>query len=191
MTKLIQKGNAKLGTKMYMFNLPATREVCGRVCNGCYAVKEQTRFPAVTKARQQRYEAALQPDFASRVKSELSALKTKPSYFRVHASGEFFSQIYVNDWHRIASAFPDITFFAYTKRKKNFNFENLEALPNFILIDSFHFGGLNYSTLDKAPTNAFICPDQKGATDVQCGTTCTWCQTKGCADTQGVFFLKH
>ena len=191
MNKLIQRGNAKLGKDMYMFNLPANKKVCNRVCNGCYAVKEQTRWPAVTKARQLRYDASLQLDFVSRIKSELASLKTPPKYFRVHSSGEFYDDAYVSKWHSIASAFPNITFFAYTKRKKDFNFEKLEALPNFILIDSFHFGRLNYSTLDKAPTNAFICPDQKGATNVQCGTTCTWCQTKGCADTKGVFFVKH
>jgi hypothetical protein len=191
MTKLIQKGNTKLGKEMYMWNMTTSIVQCNRTCKGCYSAREEARWPNVAKARQMRYEASLQPDFVSRIKSELSALKTKPKYFRVHASSEFYSQPYVDSWYRIASAFLDITFFAYTKRKKDFNFKNLEALPNFILIDSFHFGRVNYSTLDKAPTNAFICPDQKGATDVQCGTTCTWCMTKGCADTQGVFFVRH
>ena len=191
MTKLIQRGNAKLGKSMYMWNLPATQEVCGRQCKGCYAASEERRWPTVSKARQMRYEAALQPDFAFRIKSEISSLRTKPTMFRVHSSGEFFSQPYVNAWHSIASAFPDITFFAYTKRKSTFNFESLEALPNFILIDSFHFGRLNYSTLDKAPTGAFICPDQKEAVDVQCGTTCSYCQTKGAADVKGVWFVQH
>ena len=191
MTKLTQPGNSKLGKSMRMFNLPATQEVCGRQCKGCYAASEERRWPTVSKARQMRYEAALQPDFVSRIKSELTALRTKPKYFRVHSSGEFFSQPYVDAWVRIASSFPDITFFAYTKRKSTFNFKSLEALPNFILIDSFHFGRLNYATLDKAPAGAFICPDQKGAVDVQCGTTCTYCQTKGAADVNGVFFVQH
>ena len=191
MTKLIQKGNAKLGKTMYMWNMTTSLVQCGRTCKGCYAAAEERRWPNVAKARQQRYEASLQLDFVQRIKSELSSLKTKPKYFRIHASSEFYDQAYVNKWYSIASAFPDITFFAYTKRLKDFDFSKLSALPNVVLINSFHFGGLNYGKLEKAPTNAFICPDQKGAVDVQCGTTCTWCQTKGCADLHGVYFRQH
>lgn len=32
--KLIQKGNSKLHN-MYMWNMPATKEVCNRICPGC------------------------------------------------------------------------------------------------------------------------------------------------------------
>ncbi len=191
MSKLIQKGNSKLGKSMHMFNLPATHEVCGRQCNGCYAISEERRWPTVSKARQTRYEAALQPDFASRIKSELSALRTKPLHFRLHSSGEFFSQPYINSWVSIASAFPAIMFFAYTKRLRDFDFSQLQALPNVCIIDSFHFGGLNYGKLERKPIEAFLCPDHKGNTGVQCGTTCTYCQTKGSADVKGVWFIKH
>ena len=188
--KLIQPGNSKLGKHIYMFNLPATREVCGRTCKGCYAIKEQVRFPAsVLPARQARYDASLQLDFSSRIISELSSLRNKPKYFRVHSSGEFYDTAYLGKWERIAKALPNITFYAYTKRKKDFDFSKLESLPNFILIDSFHFGRINYGKLDKAPKGAFICPDQPKS-DTQCGETCTYCMEKDGA-TNGVYFRKH
>lgn len=189
-TKLIQPGNAKLGKHIYMFNLPATREVCGRVCKGCYAIKEQVRFPAVVIARERRREATLQPDFANRIITEISKLRKPPKYFRVHSSGEFTDQMYINNWAKIAKAHPSIVFYAYTKRIKEFDFTTLSALPNFILIDSFHYGRINYGKLDKAPKDAFICPEQKGA-DIQCGTDCTHCMVKGQADVKGVFFKQH
>ena len=190
MKKLIQSGNAKL--TFPLFNLPATYEVCGRQCSGCYAASEERRWPTVRTARQSRYEAALQPDFASRIKSELSVMRKPPTMFRIHASaGEFFSQPYVNAWHSIALAFPTITFFAYTKRLRDFDFSQLQSLPNVCIIDSFFFGGLNYGKLERKPAGAFLCPDYKGNTGVQCGTTCTYCQTKGGADTNGVYFLQH
>lgn len=187
--KLIQPGNSKLHNA-YMFNLPATKEVCNMACPGCYAAREQVRFPSVLAARENRYSASLQSDFKTKVISELSALRTKPKYFRLHASGEFYSQSYIDSWVTISKAFPTITFFSYTKRLRHFDFKILQTLPNFILIDSLHFGKLNFSALSDAPQTAFICPDQKGAA-VQCGISCTWCMTKGKADVNGVWFIAH
>lgn len=189
MSNLIQRGNAKLSFPY--FNLPATQQVCGRQCSGCYAASEEHRWPTVGKAREIRYQAALQPDFASRIKTELTSMRSQPSLFRIHASGEFFSQPYVNAWHNIASAFPAITFYAYTKRLKDFDFSALQSLSNVCVIDSFRFGGLNYGKLHRKPASAFLCPDYKGNTGVQCGVTCTYCMTKTGAATNGVFFLQH
>lgn len=191
-TKLIQKGNSKL-VDMIMFNLPASKEVCGRLCNSCYAHREQQRYPTVLPARTMRLEATRQLDFVSRIKSEINSLKTKPKYFRIHASGDFYDQPYINKWVSIIQSFPNIVFYAYTKRKKNFDFSQLESLPNCIIIDSFHFGGLNYGKLEKAPTGAFICPHQKGA-NITCGGSgingCTYCMSKQ-AQINSVFFIQH
>ena len=185
--KLIQKGNSKLHN-MYMFNITASKRVCGVRCPGCYAHKEQVRFPTtVLGARQRRFEHSQHPNFDATVDSELRSLRTRPKFFRLHASGEFYSQDYVNSWERIASANPDIVFYTYTKRKKDFDFSRLEALPNFVLIDSLQFGGLNYGSLDSAPKGAFVCPSYKGAT---CGESCTYCQTKE-AQASGVYFKQH
>ena len=185
--KLIQPGNSKLHNA-YMFNLPATKEVCNRICKNCYANREQIRFPSVLAARENRYSASLQSDFKTKVISELSALRTKPKYFRLHASGEFYSQSYVDNWVEIAQTFPSITFYTYTKRMNDFNFGKLKNLSNFVLINSLQFNKLNYSKLEDAPKDVFICPSYAGAT---CGESCTYCQTKGQADVKGVWFVKH
>lgn len=184
--KLIQKGNSKLHN-MYMWNMPATELQCGRICPNCYARREEARWPAVRKAREARYQASLQPDFSSRIIAELSALRKPPKYFRVHASSEFYSQAYIDSWYTIASAFPSITFYAYTKRLAHFDFSRLASLPNFVLINSLQFSKLNYSKLEDAPKDVFICPSYKGAT---CGESCTYCQTKT-AQANGVWFVKH
>lgn len=184
--KLIQKGNSKLHN-MYMFNLPATHAICNRMCPGCYAAREQTRFPAILTARESRYTASIAPTFASTIVSEINSLRTKPLYFRIHASGEFYSQAYIDSWYTIASSFPSITFYAYTKRLAHFDFSSLSSLPNFILINSLHFRGLNYGPASSAPADAFICPSHSGAT---CGDSCTYCMTKT-AQTNSVWFIKH
>lgn len=188
--ELIQPGNKKLGKHMYMWNMTTSTVQCGRTCKGCYSAREEKRWPNVAKARQKRYEASLQPDFSSRIIKEINSLKTPPKYFRVHASSEFYDQAYISKWVSIATKLPNITFYAYTKRKSNFDFTQLQSLPNFILIDSFHFGRINYGKLDKAPKNAFICPDQPHS-DTQCGITCTYCMKKDGAETNGVYFRQH
>lgn len=189
MSKLVQKGNTKL-INMYMFNLPATFDVCGITCKGCYAIKEQKRFPNILKSRQLRYEASLQLDFVSKVKQEITNIRNKPKHFRIHASGEFYNQQYLNNWVRIIQSFPDIIFYAYTKKMKQLDFSLAKKLPNLIIIDSFHYKKLNYGKLNEAPLNAFICPHQKGSTAV-CGQTCDWCMKKEGAEQNGVYFVKH
>jgi len=184
--RLIQPGNTKLHNT-YMFNLPATKAVCNRICKGCYAAREQVRFPSVLNARENRLTASKQSTFSSIVCGEISRLRNKPKYFRIHASGEFYSQTYVDSWAKIAKANPNIIFYAYTKRINDFDFSTLSSLPNFILINSLHFGKLNYGPLSDAPTNAFVCPHSD---TVRCGIECTYCMSKE-AQTNGVYFKKH
>ena len=184
--KLIQPGNSKLHNA-YMFNLPATKEVCNRACPGCYAAREQVRFPVILEARTKRLNASKDTSFSTTIITELASLKTKPKYFRVHASGEFYSQDYISHWELIAKEFPQITFYAYTKRINDFDFSALSASPNFVLINSLQFNKLNYSKLEDAPKEAFICPSSK---EVLCGEHCVYCMTKT-AQTNGVWFIKH
>ena len=188
---LTQTGNSKLAAAgIMMFNIPATMQICGRVCKGCYAIREQKRYPMTLIAREGRYAASQDDDFAARIIHEIRYAKERPKYYRVHASGEFYSQEYIDKWVTIAKAFPDVTFYAYTKRKKDFDMDALAALENFILIDSLsHDGKLNYGPLDKAPAGAFICPEQKGA-GIRCGIDCTYCMTKE-AQESAPYFKKH
>lgn len=188
---LIQNGNDKLkAAGMLMFNLPATQEVCSMQCTGCYAIREQKRFPSVLEVRNKRYLAAQQDDFKEVIHAELTAKRTRPKYFRLHSSGEFFSQKYVNDWVWIAEQNPDITFYAYTKRMKDFDFSVMLNLKNFVLINSLQRIKLNYGPLEKAPLDAFICPDVKGNTTIRCGLECTYCQSKA-AQESAPYFIKH
>lgn len=187
---LIQRGNSKLAAAgMLMFNLPAIKEVCAMECAGCYAIKEQKVYPTALSSRMYRYEQSQKDDFVDKIQDELDRRRKRPKMFRVHASGEFYSQEYVDKWTEIAKANPDIVFYAYTKRKKYFNFEQLSGLDNFILINSLQYKRLNYGGLDAAPEGAFICPDQPGK-GVQCGVTCTFCMTKE-AQTRAPYFRKH
>ena len=191
MARLIQKANSKLGKNTMMFNVPATAEVCGRVCKGCYAHKAYRIYPNVLPAQELRLEASKRDDFVQVVNGEISRLRNTPKYFRIHGSaGEFYSQEYVKKWIAIVKANPSLHFYVYTKRLKDFDFSALKALSNIAVIDSFHYGAVNFGTKEEAPKGTFICPHQKGA-NVQCGVDCTWCQRQEGAATHGVYFIQH
>lgn len=188
--KLIQRANMKLGGDTMMFNIPACLEVCGRVCDGCYSYKAYRIYPNVLPAQERRLEASKRDDFATRVNEELSSLRQKPKYIRIHGSaGEFYSQKYINAWRDIVKKNHTVIFYAYTKRLKDFDFSKLQRLQNMVLIDSLHFGQINFNTKDNIPSGAFVCPAEKGK--IVCGIDCTWCMQKGKADAKGVFFIKH
>jgi hypothetical protein len=184
--KLIQKGNSKLHNA-YMFNIQATKQICSMECPGCYARKEQIRFPKVLEVREQRYEVSTKADFAMKIIDEIQKLRNKPKYFRIHASGEMYSQVYINKWVQIVKSNPDIIFYTYTKRLADFDFSVLKELPNMVLINSLHFKTINYGKLEQAPKEAFICPVSKAT---RCGIECSYCMTKQ-AQNNGVYFIKH
>lgn len=190
MEKLLKYQNSKLRNQ-FIFNLPVSNTVCGRKCPGCYALKPQLRFPAVQAYRDRRYEASLQPNFVNRITSELTSTRRKFLSVRLHESGEFHSQPYIDKWVLIASQLPDIKFYAFTKRIADFDFSKLSSLPNFVLINSLHFGKLNYGNqtyLDSLP-DTMTCPSTT-TTDTVCGVSCNYCWTKQ-AQSNGIKFLQH
>ena len=172
-----------------MFNLPATPTICKRICPGCYAHREQTRFPSVLSAREDRYSASLSPDFASTIISEIKSIRKPFVAYRIHASGEFYSQVYVNKWTTIAKALPQVTFYAFTKRLHDFDFSAFMSLPNAILIDSCMHTAINYSHANSLLPNVPICPATRSKL-VRCGIDCTYCMTKS-AQANGIQFVKH
>ena len=191
--KLLTQGNHKLGKNIASFSLPAGQDVCGRVCPGCYALKAQTQYPAVLPSRQTKLLASKKPNFVSLMVDSIGCLK--PEFVRVHDSGEFYEQKYIDKWVDVAKQCPAVTHYAYTKRLKEFNFKQLLAQPNFVLIDSMHSGKLNYGKLEDKPKGMFLCPDYKGSSvkitgEQICGGLCTYCMTKD-AEATGVWFVKH
>ena len=186
--KLLTRNNDKLKDQ-FIFDLPVSHAVCGRQCPGCYALKAQKRFPVVLEKRNRMLLASKASDFTSVIISELVSTRSTTRTVRVHSSGEFYSQPYVDAWFTIASSLPNFTFYAFTKRIDDFDFSKLSALPNFILINSLQYGGLNYAPLAKLRTDVFTCPATAGHS-VVCGVTCRYCQTKT-AQANGVQFVKH
>ena len=184
---LLTRGNHKLSSNTLIFNLPAIPEVCGRICPGCYAIKAQRVYPAVLPSRMQKLAASRLDTFSTAILKELANAKKPFKYVRIHESGEFYSQDYINSWTDIASSFPQYTFYAYTKRLSEFDFSSFKSLPNVVLINSLHFGKLNYGKPGSEPATVFICPATKLT---RCGIECVYCMTKQ-AQHNGVYFHIH
>jgi hypothetical protein len=133
-----QRGNAKLGTNISTFSLPAGHScpfakecrskfelsigklVDGKLVDGkhckfrCYAAMEE-RYPAVQKSRWHNFNI---------IKGIKSLDKTARIIFesihdtnriRIHTSGDFFSETYFLAWLLVASKLPEIKFYSYTK----------------------------------------------------------------------------
>jgi len=178
----LQSGNTKLDKSIGAWSLPASIEVCGRVCPGCYSYKAQKRFPSVLKSRERNYEASKSSDFGI-------AIGRGHKYVRVHADGEFYSQEYIDKWVKIAESNPNTIFYAYTKRMKQFDFSKVKALSNFVVHNSLlSDGSINYSK-DVESKTGYVCPDTLGE-DVKCGLSCTWCMQK-CNEGTPILFKQH
>jgi hypothetical protein len=187
--KLLKYENDKLKDQ-YIFNLPVSKEVCGRECPGCYALKAQKRFPkTVLPYREARLDASKRKDFVSTIVSELKTYKRTADVVRIHESGEFYSQEYINKWEAIAKALPNFRFYAFTKRIKEFNFKKIMSLPNVVIIDSLMHGGLNYDKIEKLNKSIKICPATVNS-GIKCDEACGYCWSKE-AQTNGIQFVKH
>lgn len=141
----ISKGNSKIGA-ISNFNLPPFKS-CGKNCKyciqtlydfklnkkvvlRCYASRYYNMYPNVKKSYDHNFEI---------VKSNLNLFKSEMieylstytnKYFRIHASGDFFNQNYLNAWIEITKQYPAITFLAFTKQN-NLNYEHKP--DNFII----------------------------------------------------------
>lgn len=117
-------GNEKLKKlDTVSFNLPAYESADGfKVCpkagacaTVCYARQGRYLMPNVAVAREANLKV-VRGDlsrFKALALSDLKGIKNK--IVRIHDSGDFFSQPYMNAWFWIAAHFPEKKFYAYTK----------------------------------------------------------------------------
>jgi len=186
--KRLTNGNEKLH-RVLVFDLPAILSCpnCKDCKKTCYAVQAQKQYADCRVFRNTNFY------FATFETEKLQSLivdqlkKAKINVVRIHSSGDFFSQKYIDMWTAIMKQFPNKKFYAYTKVEKLFKFKKLF---NFNLITSFINGKLNYGNIEycnelKKRYNAFICPCGIDK-NVKCGIDCNYCVTN-----KNVCFLQH
>ena len=144
MTKeLLVRGNSKMGEEVYHFSLPpiitcTPTSWCLKGNNGkpsCYATRNQYTFASVRAALHDRLLLSKKPDFVGRMIQEIH--RKKVVYFRLHASGDFYSPEYVQKITEVVEQCPG-TMFRTTTRRRDFKglIKKLNSLPNCIVRES-------------------------------------------------------
>lgn len=201
-------GNAKIGKGVFHFStLPTTKTfhveidgksydvtgTCACDCVGCYATNGNYRFQSVVNSLGLRTMIArLTPSWlenAIRAQIEADGVET----VRIHASGDFFGDEYADMWRRIASDFPGVKMWTYTKVAK---YETLfDGLKNANIVKSIIPGvGFNFGHCDYiADVFRKLSDDGKKVHVCRCGIDknqhCTTC--KGCFENEYVLFVEH
>ena len=117
-TPRLQWGNRKLPRTTGIWNLPSgitcpnSTDECRK---HCYAKKAERMYPQTLPFRHINLKLSQFSDiFIETIADEIHR-KKRCYAIRIHESGDFWSQSYLNDWIDLAKMFPDIVFYAYTK----------------------------------------------------------------------------
>lgn len=156
------KKSSQNGIDVFNFGIPAFKSETGlitcpnaRQCvSGCYARSGTYRFKNVVNAYEERLKLTQDPSFietmiaAIRLKSIQSHAKGNQCLIRIHDSGDFYSEAYLDAWCTIMRRCTDVKFYAYTKMVQMCNkymFHN-NTPTNLRLI--YSFGGSEDSYID-------------------------------------------
>lgn len=154
------KKSSQNGIDIYNFGIPAFRSETGlQTCvnakdcvSGCYARSGTYRFGNVVNAYEQRLKLTQEQDFIDIMVAEikLKSLKSKAKgnkcIIRIHDSGDFYNEAYLQKWIIIMNHCPDVKFYAYTKMVQMFQNYHLDMPNNFTVI--FSQGGTEDSLID-------------------------------------------
>lgn len=116
----LSNGNRKLGGGFLIWSLPAKKTCIGStpLCRkNCYSDKAERLYPKCLPSRERNLIDSKSDLFAEVMIAYITA--TAPprfnGYFRIHESGDFYSQDYLNKWITIATRLPSIKFLAFTQ----------------------------------------------------------------------------
>ena len=148
-------GNSKLAEGIFTFSLPAGHfcpfaDQCrskasrkdGTITDGpnttfrCFAASNEVRG-SVRKARWHNAELLKGKSTEEMTRLILDSLTPFASYVRLHVSGDFFSQDYLDAWLDVARQRPDTLFYAYTKALPFWIKRKGEIPENVVLTASF------------------------------------------------------
>jgi hypothetical protein len=128
---------------IFKWSLPAGLVDQGGTCIGAGACLKFCMFKKIYKfrgprcigAHKRNLELARSPWFADICIYELQARRVIKR-LRVHDSGDYFDQDYVQAWARIAQAVPRVFFYSYTKSAGGLDLDPLRSLHNYRVIES-------------------------------------------------------
>ena len=177
--KLFAKGNKKIDKAVGVYSLPPIKTCvnCATCSKSCYAVQAYKQYPHSKHAWDYNFSLSKTDKFYTETCKQLNTRKPK-KIIRLHASGDFYSQEYIDKWYNIIKDNPNTMFYGYTK---NIEALKLNELDNCNIIYSFIEGYRNYGTIEYCQLlhdkfGAYIChlDESKGE---KCMKECQACLT--------------
>lgn len=137
----LKKTSKENNKRVFNFGISAYKTSTGKiVCpfakdciKFCYAKKGAYTWGNVKPLYEQRYNLTKSNIFIEAINESLK--QKKVDILRIHDSGDFYSNEYVNKWITIAKENKNIIFYAYTKSIPLF--EKINLPQNFIVIYSY------------------------------------------------------
>ena len=131
-TITVSNGNKKLvsdnNVRYIVWNIPAIVTCPFRTAaceRSCYARKSEKNYPGCLPCRYSNLDASKEKEFINNMIALIEELLSRPNYksakyivYRIHESGDFYSQEYFDKWLKIANHFINnkkLVFVAYTK----------------------------------------------------------------------------
>lgn len=164
-------GNTKLKKDgIVSFNIPAFRlndgfKTCpnaGACALVCYALQGRYIMASVAKPRDHNIawlRSHSMDDFVKVMVEDIGNLHPMWTRIRVHDSGDFYSEAYLEAWLAIARACPSMKFYAYTKMVSMTAAKRGDIPDNFTIVQSV--GGKEDRLIDKAYPHSVIFPTQE------------------------------
>lgn len=158
MKNLFSRGNTKLPRNIAIFNIPEVKTCPGKTkacLQLCYAKKATRQYPLTLLQRKRNLRVSISNQFVSRAIQELKRMKTADTV-RIHEAGDFYNQDYLDKWIKIATNFPKLIFFAYTK---SYSLDYGKLPKNFIVFYSSDWTTKHYSV--QLRNQAIMMPELK------------------------------
>lgn len=128
------RGNAKLGSDVYTFSLPAGHSCpfaneclskadkkTGKLTDGpnsefrCFSASTENMYPVVREARWHNFNLLKGKTLHQMVNLISDSIPKDAEKIRIHVSGDFFSQDYFDAWLGVSAAHHKKLFYCYTK----------------------------------------------------------------------------
>jgi hypothetical protein len=165
-TKLIKRGNKKIGADTLIFNM-APAELCPsrdkslcQIAHKCYALKAEKQYHHVVP--QYRFRQALfwlindAKTIANTIKTKANNIRVgEIKYVRLNESGDFWDQNCVKKLFEVCNEVPKLRFYIYTARRDL----NFEGRPENLTINGSGFMVDNSFNPVDFPTGVNTCPN--------------------------------
>lgn len=169
-TLYVSDGNRKMSLPTFSLPAKSTCPGCTRQCaSHCYARKAEKAYPGVLPCRKRNLKLSRGDTFIDGMVDII--MSKSPKLFRIHESGDFYSQSYLEKWFTICEALPDTRFLAFTK---SFHLDFTRKPSNLQIVWSI-WPDTDLSRVPSKGPRAYAGDCQGMGKTVQCAGNCDSC----------------